>query len=97
MNELIFFFNTVLVSGVVLGSIYAIGAIGEDGQVYFNPGVREELFVPDEYVETEKRHQLAEIARRKKLFRAVRPAAAMAGRSIFITRCANASPSARRM
>ncbi len=28
MNELIFFFNTVLVSGVVLGSIYALGAIG---------------------------------------------------------------------
>lgn len=28
MNEFIFFFNTVLVSGVVLGSIYAIGAIG---------------------------------------------------------------------
>jgi branched-chain amino acid transport system permease protein len=28
MNELIFFFNTVIVSGVVLGSIYAIGAIG---------------------------------------------------------------------
>ena len=28
MNELVFFFNTVLVSGVVLGSIYAIGAIG---------------------------------------------------------------------
>jgi branched-chain amino acid transport system permease protein len=28
LNELIFFFNTVLVSGVVLGSIYAIGAIG---------------------------------------------------------------------
>jgi branched-chain amino acid transport system permease protein len=28
MNELIFFFNTVVVSGIVLGSIYAIGAIG---------------------------------------------------------------------
>jgi len=28
LNELIFFFNTVVVSGVVLGSIYAIGAIG---------------------------------------------------------------------
>jgi len=28
MNELIFFFNTVIVSGVVLGSIYAVGAIG---------------------------------------------------------------------
>lgn len=28
MNELVFFFNTVLISGVVLGSIYAVGAIG---------------------------------------------------------------------
>lgn len=28
MNELIFFFNTVVISGVVLGSIYALGAIG---------------------------------------------------------------------
>lgn len=28
MNELIFFFNTVIISGVVLGSIYALGAIG---------------------------------------------------------------------
>jgi branched-chain amino acid transport system permease protein len=28
MNELIFFFNNVVVAGVVLGSIYAVGAIG---------------------------------------------------------------------
>lgn len=28
MNELIFFFNNVVVAGVVLGSIYALGAIG---------------------------------------------------------------------
>ncbi len=28
MNDLIFFFNSVVVSGVVLGSIYAVGAIG---------------------------------------------------------------------
>jgi branched-chain amino acid transport system permease protein len=28
VNELIFFFNTVVISGVVLGSIYALGAIG---------------------------------------------------------------------
>ncbi|MBN9315177.1 MAG: branched-chain amino acid ABC transporter permease [Devosia sp.] len=28
MNELIFFFNNVMVAGVVLGSIYAVGAIG---------------------------------------------------------------------
>jgi branched-chain amino acid transport system permease protein len=28
MNELIFFFNNVIVAGIVLGSIYAIGAVG---------------------------------------------------------------------
>lgn len=28
MNELIFFFNNVIVAGIVLGSIYAVGAIG---------------------------------------------------------------------
>ena len=28
MNELIFFFNNVVVNGIVLGSIYAVGAIG---------------------------------------------------------------------
>jgi len=28
VNELIFFFNTVVISGLVLGSIYALGAIG---------------------------------------------------------------------
>lgn len=28
MNELIFFFNTVVISGLVLGSIYALGAVG---------------------------------------------------------------------
>lgn len=28
MNEFIFFFNNVIISGVVLGSIYAVGAIG---------------------------------------------------------------------
>ncbi len=28
MNELIFFFNKVIISGMVLGSIYALGAIG---------------------------------------------------------------------
>ena len=28
MNELIFFFNNVLIAGAVLGSIYALGAIG---------------------------------------------------------------------
>jgi predicted phosphoribosyltransferase len=33
----------------------------------------------------EYRHQLAEIARRKKLFRSVRPSAKVAGRSVIVT------------
>jgi predicted phosphoribosyltransferase len=63
----------------------AIGAVGEDGKVFFNPAIREYLNVPDEYIETEKRHQLSEIARRKKLIRGVRPEAAIAGRSVIVT------------
>lgn len=63
----------------------AVGAVGEDGQVYLNPGAQERLEVTQEYLDGERRHQLAEIARRKKLFRAVRPQATIAGRSVIVT------------
>lgn len=63
----------------------AIGAIGEDGQVYLSREGRLCAGVDDEYIEQERKHQLAEIARRANLFRAVRPAAAMTGRSVIIT------------
>jgi putative phosphoribosyl transferase len=64
---------------------FAIGAISEDGQIYLNPHVSD-LFGPsDDYLDQERRHQLAEIARRKKLFRAVRPQAPIAGRSVIVT------------
>jgi predicted phosphoribosyltransferase len=64
---------------------YAIGAIAEDGQVTLNPGAAEESGASSGYLEREKRHQLGEIARRKKLFRDVRPAARIAGRSVIVT------------
>jgi len=63
----------------------AIGAIAEDGQVYLNhhaPGYLETI---EGYLVGERRHQLAEIARRRKLFRAVRPPAAIADRSVIVT------------
>jgi len=64
---------------------FAIGAISEDGQIYLNPRVSK-LFGPhDEYLDQERRHQLADIARRKKLFRTVRPQAPIAGRSVIVT------------
>lgn len=64
---------------------YAIGAISEDGRVTLNPGAVESTGATREYLEEEKRHQLSEIARRKQLFRAVRPEAAIAGRSVIVT------------
>jgi predicted phosphoribosyltransferase len=64
---------------------YAIGAIAEDGQVTLNSEAFGLAGVGGEYLEEEKRHQLAEIARRKKLLRAVRPPARVAGRSVIVT------------
>jgi len=63
----------------------AIGAIAEDGQVYLNrhaEGVGDGL---EDYLGGEREHQLAEIARRQKLFRAARPRAPLAGRSVIVT------------
>lgn len=62
----------------------AIGAITETGQVFLNAYVRQ-MDLPAGYLETERIHQLAEIARRRKLFRAARPAAPIAGRSVIVT------------
>ena len=63
---------------------YAIGAISEDGRVTLNPDAAA-AGASEDYLEEEKRHQLGEIARRKKLFRAARPAAPIAGRSVIVT------------
>jgi predicted phosphoribosyltransferase len=63
----------------------AIGAIAEDGQVYLNPSARELLDLADEYIARERAHQLDEIARRKALFRAIRPQAPTEGRSVIVT------------
>jgi len=63
----------------------AIGAVSEDGQVYLNHHAKEFLDLMEEYLAEERRHQLAEIARRKKLFRSVRPQAPLKGRSVIVT------------
>jgi hypothetical protein len=63
----------------------AVGAVSEDGQVYLNHHARELLGAMEEYLAEERRHQMSEIARRKKLFRGVRPPAPVAGRSVIVT------------
>jgi hypothetical protein len=63
----------------------AIGAIAEDGQVYLNHHAEGFLDELADYLAEERGHQLAEIARRQKLFRAVRPQARITGRSVIVT------------
>jgi putative phosphoribosyl transferase len=64
---------------------FAIGAICEDGRVYLNKTVEGFLGSMEEYLEQEGGYELSEIARRKKLFRAIRPQAPIEGRSVIVT------------
>lgn len=63
----------------------AVGAIGEDGEEYLADYARSVIGIDDDYLQCEREHQIAEIERRKERFRAVRPAAEIAGRSVIIT------------
>jgi predicted phosphoribosyltransferase len=63
----------------------AIGAICEEGRIYLNHCAQDFPDLSEDYILEESRQQLAEIARRKKLFRDLRPAASIAGRSIIVT------------
>jgi predicted phosphoribosyltransferase len=64
---------------------YAIGGISETGEAYFNHAVHQAPGLSDEYVHQECQYQLQEIERRKKMFRTVRPAAPITGRSVILT------------
>ena len=63
----------------------AIGGVGEDGEVYLNHHVEAATGVGKEYIEEERKHQLQEIARRQKIFRAARLQAPTVGRSVILT------------
>jgi putative phosphoribosyl transferase len=63
----------------------AIGAISEDGHVHLNDYAKGLVDPLDDYLVMECRHQMAEISRRRKLFRQVRPPAKIAGRSVIVT------------
>src|SRR5579862_6560914 len=58
----------------------AIGAVAENGRVYLNQYGQAYAELVEDYLTEERRYQLNEIARRKALFRAVRPPAPIAGR-----------------
>jgi predicted phosphoribosyltransferase len=63
----------------------ALGAISERGLVYLNEDVSSAAGPEDEYLRTESRWQLEEIARRSRVYRAIRPLAPVEGRSVIVT------------
>jgi putative phosphoribosyl transferase len=63
----------------------ALGAVSETGEVYLNHFATAMTDVGDAYVEAERRRQLDEIARRREMYRAVRPQAPVAGRTVILT------------
>jgi putative phosphoribosyl transferase len=62
-----------------------VGAISESGQVYLDPRAKTVPRITNEYLAEEGRRQVAEIARRRKLFRQVPPFVSVAGRSVLVT------------
>src|SRR5207253_10468347 len=64
---------------------YALGAVSESGQVTLSANARAVAGVTNEYLEAEKRYQLAEIERRQKFFRSVRRPARIRDRSVIVT------------
>ena len=63
----------------------ALGAVSETGEVYLNHFAAAMTDVGDIFIERERQRQLAEIARRRELYRAVRPRAEVAGRTVIVT------------
>ena len=63
----------------------ALGAVSEDGDVYLNHFASAMTDAGDAYIEAERKRQLAEIARRRTMFRAVRPQADVRDRTVILT------------
>ena len=63
----------------------ALGAVSETGEVYLNHFASAMSDAGSAYVEAERRRQMAEIDRRRTMFRGVRPQAPIAGRTVILT------------
>ncbi|MDO8492014.1 MAG: phosphoribosyltransferase family protein [Dehalococcoidia bacterium] len=63
----------------------AMGSVSEDGKLFLNEMVVQELAVDEAFIEQERKAQLAEIARRSEMIRRVAPKVPLAGRVVVVT------------
>jgi putative phosphoribosyl transferase len=63
----------------------AIGSVSENGKLFLDESLAATLEISSEYIAEEKEHQMAEIARRMALIRAVMPRTPLAGREVIVT------------
>lgn len=63
----------------------AMGSVAEDGKLFLNQALVKELGIAARYVEQEKEHQMAEIARRAELIRRSVPKLSLEGRLVVVT------------
>lgn len=62
----------------------ALGAVSESGEIYLNHFAAAMTDAGDAYIEAERKRQMAEIERRRAMFRAVRPQADLRGRTVIV-------------
>lgn len=63
----------------------ALGAVSESGEVFLNHFARSMTDVGEAWIAAETKRQTAEIARRRAMYRKVRPQASIAGRTVIVT------------
>jgi predicted phosphoribosyltransferase len=63
----------------------AIGAVSEEGEVHLMDHAATVPGATADFIDAERRRQLGEIARRRTMYRAVRPAVPLAGRAVILT------------
>lgn len=63
----------------------AMGSVAENGKTFLNDQVVSELRISDHYIEEETAAQLAEIKRRARLVRRVRPRVPLKGKIVIVT------------
>jgi putative phosphoribosyl transferase len=63
----------------------AMGSVTEDGTIFINHEVVDQVGVTDKYIQQEKAVQMAEMKRRNEIIRRVRPKVSLKGKTVIVT------------